>query len=208
MRYVRLCQPIIRLLLTAIVLCACTTPTLFSQDKCSWDPVHITEVGPAMSVVACRSSEFLDGVPDLPPGQQISYLDVSFQPATTTFRGEPRTVVDVRQTAVARSEWARSELQTVISSNVPNDSCDAISAGTVGYSVSSGALVADLDVHYQKRACTDSSCFRGWGKTWLGIPYPIFGRCTAKTDVPGASATLGVHVTVTPKLVTVSNGDL
>jgi LysM repeat protein len=193
-------------LLAAAALCLGSTPASFGLDRCTLDTIRISEIGSAMSVAACRSSEFLDGVPDLPPGQQISYLDVSFQPTTTTFRGEPRTTVDVRQTAVASAEWARSELAGVIASNIPNDSCDAISAGGVGYSVVGGALAADFDVHYQKRACTDSTCFRGWGRKW-GIPYPIFERCLAKTDVPGGSATLGVHVTVTPQLVILPNGD-
>jgi len=207
MRHIRLSPLLTWSLLGATALWAGTTPASFGQDRCTWDTIRISGIGPAMSVAACRSSEFLDGVPDLPPGQQISYLDVSFHPTTTTFRGEPRTTVDIRQTAVASAEWARSQLASVIASNIPNDSCDAISAGGVGYSVAGGALVADFDVHYQKRTCTDSTCFRGWGKTWLGIPYPIFERCLAKTDVPGASATLGIHVTVTPQLVTLPNGD-
>src|SRR5215475_710728 len=141
-----------------LFFCALTASCLFGQEHCAnFEAVHISNIGPALKVAACRSSEFLDGMPNLPPGQQISYVDVFFKPTTQVFRGEERRIVDVHETAVASAEWARSELAKVIASNIPNDSCDAIGAGGVAYSVVERSLVADFDVQYQKRACTDST---------------------------------------------------
>jgi LysM repeat protein len=55
-----------------------------------------------------------------------------------------------------------------------------------------------VQVDYQKRACTKSTCYKGFNAI---PPYPIFSACDAKTDVPGASAKVRIHTTLTPALV-------
>ena len=134
-------------------------------------------------------------------------MDLLFAPSAKTFRGKSRVVVDVKQVAIASAEWVRAQFQAAVASKVPTDSCDDISAGSIGYSIEGRALVASFDVHYQKNACTTGTCFKGWGKTWLGIPYPIYSSCMWKTAVSGASATLAVRTVMTPILTVMPTGD-
>jgi nucleoid-associated protein YgaU len=174
--------------------------------SCDWNPVNITEINQALSKAECRQSDFVDGVPNL-QGRTLDSFDVVFSPSTKAFRGQSRTTVDVRQVIISDAEWTKAQFAGVVASKVPTDSCDDISAGSIGYSVENGALVANFDVHYQKNACTTSTCFKGWGKTWLGIPYPVFSACMAKTNVPGASATLAVRTVMTPTLTMTPTGE-
>lgn len=174
-------------------------------DSCRLAPEHIVEINQALSKPECKGSEFLDGVPDL-NGRTIDSVDVVFSPTTRVFRGQERTIVQVRQIVLSDAEWAKTEFAGIVANETPKDSCDDISAGGIGYSIQDRALVADFDVHYQQNTCTKSTCFKGWGKGWLGIPYPIFASCMAKTNVPGMSATIAVRTVMTPSLVMLPDG--
>jgi hypothetical protein len=183
------------------------SPTrILLADQGDYEPIHITEISQALTRAECKNSPFLEGVPDL-RGRTLDSMDLLFTPSTKTFRGQSRVVVDVRQVATASAEWVRAQFQAVVASKVPKDSCDDISAGSIGYSIEGRALVASFDVHYQKNACTTGTCFKGWGKTWLGIPYPIYSSCMWKTAVNGASATLAVRTVMTPVLTMMPNGE-
>jgi LysM repeat protein len=186
-------------LVAGVLLTIATQSYMSLAQSCTdWATVHMAEVNQALSKAECKQSEFIDGVPDL-NGHTLDAVDVTFTPTTVAFRGEHRTVVDVKQLAIIDGEWAKQEFAGVVASKIPSDSCDDISAGAIGYSVADGALVADFDVHYQKNMCTKSTCFKGWG-SWHGIPYPIYESCMAKTNLTGQSATLGVHTVLTPSL--------
>jgi hypothetical protein len=181
-------------------------PDVAVAQKTDYAPIHISEISQALTRAECQNSPFLEGVPDL-HGQALEAVDVVFVPSVTNFRGESRTIVDIRQMAISNAEWVRSQFAAEVASHVPRDSCDDISAGAIGYSVEGRALVATFEVHYQKNACTTGTCFKGWGRTWLGIPYPIFGSCSWKTAVPGASATLVVRTVMTPVLRVTPNNE-
>ena len=189
----------------ALILATISSSVVSQTSFCDWDAVHITELTQALSKAECRQSEFIEGLPDL-NGRTLDSVDLTFTPGTKTFNRQTRSIVDVRQLVVSDAEWVRAEFAGVVASTVPHDSCDDISVGSIGYLVEGGALIATFDVHYQRNACTTSTCFRGWGD-WHGVPYPIYESCTAKTAVPGASATLAVRTVMTPSLTMTQTGE-
>jgi hypothetical protein len=176
---------------------------LFAQG-CDLSTVHIDQISGALKVPTCQQSEFLSGIP-VSQAQMIKDFEFTFQPSSEEFKGQARPVVLMRQAAYIDADWIRGTIAAIIASNIPKDSCDNISPGGVAYTVSGRSLVANLDVHYQVRTCTVSTCYKGIG-SWNGVPYPIYERCMAKADVNGASATLGITITITPDLIPQQNG--
>jgi len=190
-------------LLVLLTLCVIGPVAIVKADS-RWQVVSIVDIGSAINAPGCKNSVFLKGIPDL-SGQQITSIDLKFDPSVSVFRGERRPVIKVTEIVNSNAEAIRSQFAGIVASKVPKDSCDSISAGEIGYSIEGRALVAAFDVHYQKRACTDSTCFKGWGKAWI-FPYPIFEHCVAKVDLPGASATLAVRTVMTPRLQMLPGG--
>jgi nucleoid-associated protein YgaU len=163
--------------------------------------VDIPEIGAALSKPECRNSGYLDNVPDIPEKESLTF-SVQFTPMPDVVHGKPRTQYAVRQVAQADAEWVKKEIEQLADSKIPKDSCDSINRGYFSYSLpGNGTLVADVDVHYQKRTCTTGTCYRGMKCAYLVACYPVFERCEWKTDVPGAYATVGVHTVVTPQIV-------
>lgn len=178
-----------------------------APPPCDLAGISIKGIASALKVPACRQSEYLADSEDLKDGKvELISIDYSFERSAQLFRGQARDAIDVRQFVRASAAPVLAQASSTVGQMVPAGTCDSYGASDLTFSApGNGPLLLSVRAHYQKRACTKSTCFVGWGIKY-GVPYPKFEACEAKVDIPGASATVRIEGSITPRLEAQKDG--